>query len=64
MTYIKLLGVPLRCNKCGVTRVALGMGVNKSLRTRLDGEIPTITYDECCPECGERMTVDPAFRNY
>lgn len=63
MAYIKLLNVPLKCSQCGVTRVALGMGQNTSLRSRLDGELPTITYDDMCPDCGKHMDIDEALRH-
>jgi ribosomal protein S27AE len=63
MAYIKLLDVPLKCPKCGITRVALGMGLNSSLRTNLDGELPTISYNDRCPDCGEGMQVDGHLKN-
>ncbi len=63
MTYIKLLDVPLKCSRCGVTRVALGMGQNTTLRSRLDGELPTIMYDDRCPDCGMHMDVDESLRD-
>lgn len=62
MAYIKLLDVPLKCGKCGITRVALGMGQNTSLRSRLDGEPPVVSYDDRCPDCGGRMSVDEQLR--
>ncbi|BAI61172.1 hypothetical protein MCP_1100 [Methanocella paludicola SANAE] len=62
MAYIKLLDVPLKCSQCGVTRVALGMGQNTSLRSRLDGELPTVTYDDRCPDCGTHMDIDESLR--
>jgi len=63
MAYIKLLDVPLKCSRCGITRVALGMGHNTSLRSRLDGELPAITYDNRCPDCGEHMDIDESLRD-
>jgi hypothetical protein len=63
MAYIKLLDVPLKCTKCGVTRVALGMGQNSSLRHHLDGELPTLTYDDRCPDCGNAMKIDEHLRD-
>ncbi|HTY91545.1 MAG TPA: hypothetical protein VMC84_10245 [Methanocella sp.] len=62
MAYIKLLGVPMKCPKCGVTRVAIGMGQNSSLRSHLDGELPRVIYDDRCPDCGDHMSVDEKFR--
>ena len=50
--------MPLKCTKCGVTRVALGMGHNQSLRSMLDGELPTLSFDNCCPDCGSKMEID------
>jgi DNA-directed RNA polymerase subunit RPC12/RpoP len=63
MAYIKLLDVPLKCPRCGITRVALGMGQNSSLRSRLDGELPAVTYDDRCPDCGDRMNIDERLRD-
>ena len=63
MPYIKIIGVPLKCSKCGVSRVAIGMGQNSSLRSRLDGETPEIVYDDKCPDCGDRMSVDEKLKN-
>jgi rubredoxin len=58
MAYIKLLDVPLKCPNCGVTRVALGMGQHTSVRSSLEGELPTVSYDDRCPDCGLKMDVD------
>lgn len=63
MAYIRLLDVPLKCSKCGITRVALGMGQNTSLRSHLDGEVPTVMYDDRCPDCGDHMHADDRFRD-
>jgi predicted RNA-binding Zn-ribbon protein involved in translation (DUF1610 family) len=59
MAYIKLLDVPLKCPRCGVTRVALGMGQFTSLRDSLDGERMTLSYPNLCPDCGDPMDIDP-----
>jgi len=63
MSYIKLLDVPLKCPKCGVTRVAVGMGQNTSIRSRLDGELPVITCDDRCPDCGDKMNYDRQLKD-
>jgi|GEM_PF-4849062 len=63
MTYIKLLDVPLRCPNCGVTRVALGMGQHTSVRSSLDGELPTLAYNNRCPDCGLTMDVDQRLKD-
>jgi len=52
----------MKCPKCGVTRVAIGMGQNSSLRSHLDGELPRVIYDDRCPDCGDHMSVDEKFR--
>ncbi len=62
MAYIKLLDVPLKCPRCGVTRVALGMGQNASPRGNPGGKPPTLAYDDRCPDCGDRMQADPTLR--
>jgi len=63
MTYIKLLDVPLKCSKCGVTRVALGMGHYMSLRSSLDGEPMRLSFYNECPDCGDRMETDENLKN-
>lgn len=63
MSYIKFLDVPLKCPQCGITRVALGMGQNTSLRSSLDGELPVMTYADICPDCGIKMDVDERLKN-
>jgi predicted RNA-binding Zn-ribbon protein involved in translation (DUF1610 family) len=58
MPYIKLLDVPLKCPKCGVTRVAVGMGQYSSLRSHLEGEPMKLSFYNACPDCGDRMEID------
>ena len=63
MPYIKLLDVPLKCPKCGITRVAIGMKENTSLRSSLDGKQPTLAHAGICPDCGEIMEIDERLKN-
>jgi ribosomal protein S27AE len=63
MAYIKFLSVPLKCPRCGVTRVATGMGQHTSLRDSLDGEQPIMTYADICPDCGDRMEIDERLKD-
>jgi hypothetical protein len=63
MSYIKLLDVPLKCPKCGITRVAMGMKMNTSLRSSLDGERPSVECAGVCPDCGEIMEIDERLKN-
>lgn len=63
MSYIKLLDAPLKCPKCGITRVAMGMKTNTSLRSSLDGERPSVAYAGVCPDCGETMEIDERLNN-
>jgi hypothetical protein len=38
------------------------MGQNSPLRSSLDGELPTISYNDRCPDCGEDMQVDSQLK--
>ncbi len=63
MPYIKLLNVPLKCPKCGITRVAMGMKQNTSIRSSIEGEQPAMAYAGICPDCGEIMEIDEQLKN-
>lgn len=63
MPYIKLLNVPLKCPKCGITRVAMGMKQNTSIRSSIEGELPAMAYAGICPDCGEIMEIDEQLKN-
>ncbi len=60
MHYIKLLNVPLKCPKCGITRVAMGMKQNLLLQ---NGQMPSEASTGICPDCGEIMEIDEQLRN-
>lgn len=53
----------MKCPKCGITRVALGMGQYTSLRSSLDGEPMRLSFYNECPDCGDRMETDENLKN-
>lgn len=63
MHNIKLLNVPLKCPKCGITRVAMGMKQNTSIRSSIGSEQPSIAYAGICPDCGEILEIDEQLKN-